>query len=166
MKSRFAILATLALVAAAPSALAQTKAPEAPKKEEAPKEAPAPSVKVEEYAKTLLGAWRQDMADGPVTGHAITTYLEDGKATSVGKCDAGGQKIDVSAKAKWTLEKDKLSIEITESNMPEMMPVGTKMVQTILSLSDKEIRYKDETSGQEVTEKRVKEDKPKPAAAK
>ena len=166
MKPRFAILATLALLATAPSALAQTKAPEAPKKEAAPKEAPAAPVKEEDYAKTLVGAWRQEINEGGAIGHSITTYLDGGKATSVLRVEAGGQKIDVTAKAKWTIEKNKINIEITETTMPEMMPAGAKMVQTILSLSDKEIRYKDETSGKEVTETRVKEEKTKPAAAK
>ncbi|MCW1923935.1 hypothetical protein OKA05_15315 [Luteolibacter arcticus] len=162
MNPRFAILTTLALFAAAPTVIAEPAIPTAPK--EAPKETPAPPVKPEEYAKTLLGSWRSDMKEGPVTGHSITTYLEDGKATSTGNFEAGGQKISVTAKAKWTLEKDKLITEITDSSMPEMMPVGTKIEQTILSLSDKEFRYTQ--SGKELTEKRVKDEKPKAVPAK
>ena len=153
MKSTVCSLALLALVASAPCVFAQAKAPVAPK------EAPAAAVKEADYVKALLGSWRQDVKQGPVSGVGITTYLEGGKAVSVGNFDAGGQKIEVKAKAKWSLEKNKLTIEITESSLPEMMPVGTKMVETILSLTDKEFKYLDETSGEEVTEKRVVLDK-------
>lgn len=153
MKSTVCSLALLALVASAPCVFAQAKAPAAPK------EAPAAAVKEADYAKALLGSWRQDVKQGPVSGVGITTYLEGGKAVSTGNFDAGGQKIEVKAKAKWSLEKNKLTIEITESSLPEMMPVGTKMVETILSLTDKEFKYLDETSGEEVTEKRVVLDK-------
>jgi hypothetical protein len=153
MKSTVFSLTLLAFVASAPCVFAQAKAPAAPK------EAPTAAVKEADYAKALLGSWRQDIKQGPVSGVGITTYLEGGKATSVGNFDAGGQKIEVKAKAKWSLVKNKLTIEITESSLPEMMPVGTKMVETILSLTDKEFKYLDETSGEEVTEKRVVLDK-------
>jgi hypothetical protein len=162
MKSRFAALATLALFAAASPAIAEPAAPAAPK--ETTKEAPAPSVKEEDYAKTLLGSWRNEMNEGPATGHALTTYLEDGKATSSAHFKAGDKELKITAKAKWTLVKNKLTTEITESSMPEMMPVGTKIEQTIVSLSDKEFRYLQE--GKEITEKRVKEEKPKAVPAK
>lgn len=162
MKSRFVTLATLALFAAAPSAFAEPAVPTAPKEEA--KEAPVPSVKPEEYAKTLLGAWRQDYSEGEAKGHAITTYLEGGKATSVAHFEAGDKVLDVTAKAKWALEGNKLTIEITESSMPEMMPVGTKVEQTVLSLSDKEFRY--EQRGKEITEKRVKPETEKAVPAK
>ena len=162
MKSRFLTLATLALFAAAPSAFAEPAVPTAPKEEA--KEAPAPSVKPEEYSKTLLGAWRQEYSEGAAKGHAITTYLEGGKATSVAHFEAGDKVLDVTAKAKWALEGDKLTIEITESSLPEMMPVGTKVEQTILSLSDKEFRY--EQRGKEITEKRVKPETEKAVPAK
>jgi hypothetical protein len=162
MKSRFVALATLALFAAAPSAFAEPAAPAAPK--EPAKEAAAPSVKEEDYAKTLLGSWRNDMTEGPVTGHAITTYEEGGKATSTAHFKAGDKELKVTAKAKWTLDKNKITTEITESSMPEMMPAGTKMEQIIVSLSDKEFTYTQD--GKKITEKRVKEEKPKAAPAK
>jgi hypothetical protein len=153
MKATVCRLTLAALLASAPAVVAQAEAPAAPK------EVPAAAVKEADYAKALLGSWRQDIKQGPVSGVGITTYLEGGKATSVASFEAGGQKIEVSAKATWTVEKDKLTIEITESSMPEMMPVGTKMVETILSLTDKEFKYRDEASGQDVTEKRVVLDK-------
>jgi hypothetical protein len=161
MKSRFATLATLALLAAAPSAIADTSAPPAPKES---KEAPLPSVKPEEFAKTLLGAWRQDIDQGEAKGHAITTYLEDGKATSSAHFEAGDKELNITAKAKWTLEGNKLKVEITESSMPEMMPAGTKIEQTIVSLSEKEFRYVQD--GKEITEKRVKAEPEKAVPAK
>lgn len=153
MKATVCSLTLLALVASAPSVFAQAKAPEAPK------EAPAAAVKEADYAKALIGSWRQDLKEGPVSGVGITTYLADGTASSVGNFDAGDQKIEVKAKARWKLAKNKLTIEITECSLPEMMPVGTRMVETILSLTAKEFRYLDETSGKEVTEKRVVLDK-------
>ena len=156
MKPQLSLLAALSLAAFAPAAFAQTKAPEAPK-DATPREVPGTPVGEADYAKTLLGSWRQEMKEGPMTGHAITTYLEGGKATSVGNFEAGGQKIEIKAKAKWTLEGNKITIEITESSMPDAMPVGAKMTQTILSLSDKEFRYNQD--GQEITETRVKEEK-------
>jgi hypothetical protein len=157
MKPRIAILATLALFTAAPGALAQTKAPEAPK--EVPKEAGAP-VKEADFAKGVLGTWRQEIKQGPMVGHALTTYTEDGKASAVLNMDMQGQKMQVTTKAKWSIEKNKMSVEILECSMPDMMPVGTKITQTIISLTDKEFTYKDETAG----EKRVKTDEKKPAA--
>lgn len=163
MKSRFFIPATLALFAAAPSAFAEVPVPTPPAKEE-PKEAAAPSVKPEEYAKTLLGAWRQDINDGGAKGHAITTYLDEGKATSVAHFEAGDKELNVTAKAKWTLDGTKLTIEITESSMPEMMPPGTKVEQTIVSLSEKEFRYVQ--GGKQITEKRVKPEAEKAVPAK
>jgi hypothetical protein len=162
MKSRFAALAALALFAAVSPARAEPAAPAAPK--EAAKEAAAPSVKEEDYAKTLLGSWRNEMTEGPVTGHADTTYEEGGKVTSTANFKAGDKELKVTAKAKWTLEKNKLTTEILESTMPEMMPVGTKFEQIIVSLSDKEFTYTQD--GKKVTEKRVKEEKPKAAPAK
>ena len=162
MKSRFATWATLALLAAAPSAIADTSAPPAPKEES--KEAALPSVKPEEFAKTLLGAWRQDIDQGGAKGHAITTYLEDGKATSSAHFEAGDKELNITAKAKWTLEGNSLKVEITESSMPEMMPAGTKIEQTIVSLSEKEFRYVQD--GKEITEKRVKPEAEKAVPAK
>ena len=161
MKPRIALLATLSLLAAAPAALAQTKTPEAPK--EAPKEAAGTPVKEADFAKGVLGTWRQEIKQGPMVGHALTTYTEDGKATAVLNMEVQGQKMEVTTKAKWSIEKNKMSVEILECSMPEMMPVGTKLTQTIISLTDKEFTYKDETAGEQITEKRVKPDEKKPA---
>jgi hypothetical protein len=162
MKSRLFIPATLALFAAALPAFAEPTIPTEPK--EAPKEVAAPSVKPEEFTKTLLGAWRQDIDQGEAKGHAITTYLEDGKATSSAHFEAGDKELNITAKAKWTLEGNKLKVEITESSMPEMMPAGTKIEQTIVSLSEKEFRYIQD--GKEITEKRLKAETEKAVPAK
>lgn len=163
MKSRFATLATLALLATVSPSIAEPAAPAAPAKE-ATKKATAPPVKEEDYAKTLLGSWRHEMNDGPVTGHSITTYSEGGKAVSTAHLKAGDKELTITAKAKWTLEKNKITTEIVESTMPEMMPVGTKIEQTIVSLSDEEFTYTQE--GKKLTEKRVKDEKPKAEPAK
>ncbi|WP_035603571.1 hypothetical protein [Haloferula sp. BvORR071] len=162
MKPRLALLASFSFLLAAPAALAQTKAPEAPK--EAPKEAAGTPVKEADYAKGILGTWRQDIKQGPMVGHGLTTYTEDGKASAELNMDVQGQKMQVTMKAKWSIEKNKMSVEIIECSMPEMMPVGTKIAQTIISLTDKEFTYKDETAGEQITEKRVKPEDKKPAA--
>lgn len=161
MKSCSVALAVLALFAG-PSAFAEPAAP-TPAKEEA-KEAPAPSVKPEEYTKALLGTWRNEIREESYKGHTLTTYLENGTATSFAHLEAGDKGLDITAKAKWTLEGSKLTVEVTESSLPEMMPVGTKIEQTIVSLSEKEFRYKQ--SGKEVTEKRVKPETEKAVPAK
>jgi hypothetical protein len=165
MKPHLSLFAILSLAVVAPTAFAQTKAPEAPK--EAPKVAPAAlagtPVKEADYAKGLLGVWKQDIKQGAVTGEGITTYLEGGKATSVATLEGGGKKIEIKASAKWSLEKDKLTVEITESSVPQMMPVGAKITQTIIALTDKEFKYKEDKTGQEITETRVKAEEKKPA---
>lgn len=164
MKPQLSVLAILALAAALPSALAQSKAAEAPK--EAPKEAPAATagtpVKEADYAKGLIGTWRQEMKEGPMVGHGITVYSADGTATNVMTMNVQGQKMEIKLKVKWTLDKSKLTVSVTESSSPQI-PVGAKISQTITSLTDKELRYKDDESGKEVTETRVKDEK-KPAA--
>ncbi len=162
MKSHLSILAILSL-AAAPLAMAQTKAPEAPK--EAPKAAPAGALKEEGYAKGLLGTWRQEIKEGPMSGFGITTYTADGKATNVITMEVQGKKMEITLKAKWSLEKSKLNVEVVESSSPQI-PVGAKISQTIISLTDKEFRYTDDESGKEVTETRVKEEAKKDEAKK
>jgi len=162
MNTRFLTLATLALFTSAPLAMADGSAPPVPK--ETSKEAPAPPVKEEDYAKTLVGTWRQEIKEGPINGYSTTTYFADGTATSSAEIDSGGKKISVSSKAKWTVEKNKLTAEIVESSMPQMIPAGTKVTQTIVSLSENEIRYTQ--SGKEITEKRVKPETEKAAPAK
>lgn len=167
MKSHLSILAILSL-AAAPLAKAQTKAPEAPK--EATKEAPAGALKEEDYAKGLLGTWRQEIKEGPMSGYGITTYTADGKATNVMTMEAKGpdgkaHKMEITLKVKWSLEKSKLNVEVLESSAPQI-PVGAKISQTIVSLTDKELRYKDDDSGKEITETRVKDEAKKDEAKK
>jgi len=157
MKSRVITLATLALIAAAVPVIADDAAPQVTK--ETAQQTAAPSVKEEDFAKTLLGSWRLDMSQGQAKGHSITTYLADGKATSTGHFEAGDKEMNVVAKATWTLEKDQLVVVVTESSMPEVMPPGTKITQTIVSLNDKEFSYIQE--GKQMTEKRVKEEAPK-----
>ena len=158
MKSRFVTLATLALIAAASLAIADDSTP--PVTKEAAQKDAAPSVKEEDFAKTLLGSWRHDMNEGDAKGHTITTYLADGKATSTAHFEAEDKELNLTVKAKWTLEKDQLVVEVTESSLPDALPPGTKITQTIVSLSDKEFCYIQD--GKQITEKRVKEEKPKP----
>ncbi|MEK7953916.1 hypothetical protein [Luteolibacter soli] len=158
MNPSFVLPVALALFAAALPAIADDSPPPAPK--EVPAKPSAPSVKPELYAKALLGSWRHEMKQGEADGYSVTTYLEGGKSTSIAHIVAGDKQLNITAKAKWTLEKDKLTSEITEFSMPELLPPGTKITQTIISLSETEFRYLQD--GKEVTERRVKLIKPSP----
>jgi len=154
MKTTYCALAGLALLVSAPASFAQAKAPEAPPA--------AKSVNEEGYAKTILGSWKLEMKEGPVVGQAISTYEKDGTCTTAGSFTAEGQKLEAKAKGKWTIVKDKITIEVTESSAPEMIPVGQKSTDTILSLTDKEYRYRN-ASGEEMKETRVVVEKAKAA---
>ena len=160
----------LSLLLAVPALRAQEEAAAAPTAEEQAAEEKAAA----HYRKLLVGTWKFEIKQEGMQAAGLTTYRPDGTSESKGQFDVGGQKIDFSAEAKWSVKGNKLSFLVTKTSDAESMPVGLKWTETIVRINDKEFRYLDD-EGHEQVEKRVVEEnkeakdevkKPEPAEQK
>ena len=83
-----------------------------------------------------------------------TEYRKDHTFSGKGTVEVAGRVIETGVEGTWKIEGDVLSFKVTQSKTPEMLPVGSVGSDTILKLTRKEFRYRDQ-DGDEFTAVRV-----------
>jgi hypothetical protein len=106
----------------------------------APAKGPAEEKVADDLQAKLLGSWRFKRNDGGVSADGITIYKNDGTWISKGTLVLDDEKMDCETAGKWKLDGKKLSFEVTKSNLPDLMEVGMKWTETVLSITDTEFR--------------------------
>ena len=117
-------------------------------------EVSATPVSAEQMAQWLPGQWWFDFAEDDVQMRGVTEYSSDGKVTYTGIVIADDQKVEMKLVGKWQINGHYLKVEITESNVPEMMPVGLVNQDVIVAIDAEKFSYQN-PAGQEFTEKRL-----------
>jgi hypothetical protein len=117
-----------------------------------------------EAMRVLTGEWKEP-PEPPVVS-ASTTYKADGTLSGSATFTMPAGKITIIVDGKWRVEHGVIIEEVTRSSHPQFVPVGAITHDTLLSLTDKECRYRTE-DGKEVTSTRAAAtEKPAPATAK
>lgn len=124
-----------------------------PKPAKPPVVPPAAALAVTQEA--LVGTWYLDMEMGGARVQGVTEYKANGTLQGRARVAIEDESIDLTVKGTWKLDGTTLSTTVTESNNPEMMPVGEVSEDEILELSASILRYRDE-DGQVITETRQK----------
>lgn len=108
-----------------------------------PKEvAPAPGQKVVKEA--LIGKWHLDTEVGGVRVKAVTEYKADGTFESDATVVMDGETSKMAVKGTWKFDGTKLVTAVTESDTPDLLPVGEGSKDEILELSETILSYRDE----------------------
>ena len=107
---------------------------------------PVPPAKpVPAFAKTdLVGTWHLDMALGETIVKGRTEYGADGTMRGNATIVLEDDTIELTLKGTWEIDGTTLITTITESNNPELMPVGDVSKDEILELTPSTLRYRDE----------------------
>ena len=112
------------------------------------------------YKSQIVGKWKLKQNDPSVKVEGYNEYLSNGMARSTALIlFTDGPKYELDILGKWSITDNKLHLEITKSNLPDLMPVGTKWTETIISLNAKELKTKDDIDGEEETLIRVNQTK-------
>lgn len=104
----------------------------------------------DDYAALIIGKWQTE--DG-----GYDEYFKDGTV----RCSPsymyfpGRGNILLEAAATWEIHHNKMKLTITESSMPDMIPVGSSWTETIISIDRKEMHIIDDSFGTEETLKRM-----------
>lgn len=108
-----------------------------------PKEvAPAPGAGVVKEA--LIGKWHLDTEVGGVRVKAVTEYKADGTFQSDATVVMDGETTKMAVKGTWKFDGTKLVTTVTDSDTPDLLPVGEVSKDEILELSETILSYRDE----------------------
>lgn len=105
----------------------------------------------------LPGTWKFQYVN-PEPRFEITgtsTYLANGTARYKGDLAVQGQSVPLEFAATWRVSGNTMETVITESSMPQIVPVGTRSTDTILELTPTVFRYTDDEEGMTLTETRI-----------
>ena len=81
--------------------------------------------------------------------HAISriaafAFKRDGTFSSYGVFNRGNEKIRIEVRGKWRVKGGILIEELTASDHPDLAPVGLVTRDTLLAVTNKEYRFRDE----------------------
>ncbi len=113
-----------------------------------------------EYAKQLIGLWRESFEFKELTVDAKTVYYPNGKYSMFGNVSSEGKSLVIVLGGDWKVEGKLLSYNIKSSNKPEWFPIGLSAVSEIISIDDKKMVYKDIGSNKQRTIYRDKGEQP------
>ena len=82
--------------------------------------------------------------DNSVTG--VYTYQRDGKLIAEGMYSMNGRQIPIKLSGGWEIKDRTLVSTIKETNVPEMLPVGTVTKDRILEIEEAGFRYYNDDS--------------------
>ena len=105
-------------------------------------------------ARRLIGSWETTFSQNGVKVSGIETYFPDGTSTLAGTITIGGQTSAVSGSAIWKIEAKKLKERITQSSIPDILPVGKTIADDIIKLTGDECITRD-SDGDLETRRRV-----------
>jgi len=113
----------------------------------------------EEITKLLVGKWTVDEGDGVKEPKIKGTmnYKKDGTVDAEATIDAGKQTFKISLSGTWKVKEGVLISTVTKTNAPELIKEGHVSKDTVVSIDDKEFKYKEEKSEKLKVEKRMKE---------
>jgi hypothetical protein len=100
---------------------------------------PPASAADRELERKIAGAWRATMTDDDVTISGEFTYSPDGKAEMIGVVQVKTVTTPMSWSTTWSVRDNKLIEKITESSMPEALPVGEITEDRIVRVNDEEL---------------------------
>lgn len=92
----------------------------------------------------LIGKWHLNMEVDGVRVKAVTDYKAGGNFQSHATVVMDGDSTEVAVKGTWKFDETTLVTTVTESNSPDMLPVGEVSKDEILELSANTLRYRDE----------------------
>lgn len=95
-----------------------------------------------EATRLLQGDWTRPPKGALLS--AFFTFKPDGTFSSHSTFLAGGGKITIETDGKWRVEKGILIEEVTRSSHPNLAPAGLATRDTLLSVTEKEYRYRTE----------------------
>jgi hypothetical protein len=111
-----------------------------------------------EISKLLVGKW--SIEEGGDKGPKIKgteNYKKDGIVEAEATVDDGkNAPLKISLSGTWKVMDGVIVTKVTKSNVPDLIPEGHVSKDTVISIDDKEIKYKSE-GGQEKTHKRLKD---------
>lgn len=109
------------------------------------KPAEAPPVSAPGIVKeSLVGNWHLDMEVDEVRVKAVTEYKAGGTFQSHATVVMDGESNEMVVKGTWKLDGNTLTTTITESDSPDLLPVGEVSKDEVLELSATVLRYRDE----------------------
>lgn len=93
-----------------------------------------------EATRLLVGSW----VSGEPRAPGGTTFKADGTFTSDGTFATRNGPITIKVEGKWHVKDGILIEELTRSSHPNIVPVGLTTRDTLLSVTEKEYRYRTE----------------------
>lgn len=96
-----------------------------------------------EVAKLLVGSW-DCRGESAAAKECSFTFRADGTFSSRGVFHVGSRESRIEAEGKWKVEDSVLVEKLTTSSDPTTVPVGLITRDTVLSITKKEFRFKNE----------------------
>jgi hypothetical protein len=112
----------------------------------------------EEVNKLLVGKWIVDEGDGqkePKIKGSVT-YKKDGTVEVEATLDFGKESLKIILEGTWKVKDGVITATVTKTSHPELIKEGHVSKDKLISVSDKELKYKDEM-GKEKLHKRMKD---------
>ena len=107
-----------------------------------------------EFRSQLPGRWHFSHSNDGVTISGTSTYSEDGHVTYEGTISVGEEVLPLFMEGDWNIKGDKFSVKITRSSLPEVFPVDSVQVDTVITIDETSYMYVG-SSGTQYTEKRL-----------
>ena len=107
---------------------------------------PAPDA--ERIRRLLPGLWQADQVQEALSVRATSEYRRDGFVVYAGRITGPGVDLSYRVRSRWAVEGDALVTEIVESDQPQLLPVGSRKRDTVLSIDARRFRYRDEQGGE------------------
>ena len=98
------------------------------------------------YSQKILGHWKWEMTEGDNSVTGVYTYQRDGKLIAEGMYSMNGRQIPIKLSGGWEIKDRTLVSTIKETNVPEMLPVGTVTKDRILEIEEAGFRYYNDDS--------------------
>jgi len=112
----------------------------------------------EDINKLLVGKWIIDEGDGekePKIKGSVT-YKKDNKVELEATLDFGKDSLKIFLEGTWKVKDGVIIATVTKTSHPELIKEGHVSKDKLISVTDKELKYKDEM-GKEKLHKRMKD---------
>ncbi len=114
------------------------------------------SEKDQELFDNIVGVWWSKTSNGTIEIEATEDCRSDGTIITNGDVYSNGELIEqYQIKSTWKIEGGYSLVEVTESSNPKVVAVGTKIIDRIISVDEKEFTY-EAADGRQQTLMRVK----------
>ena len=107
-----------------------------------------------QLSQLIIGKWKYERREGGLEVKGTSTYTTAGKVMIKAKMRVADRKINIDAEGNWFIENGILVTTVTKTNIPEIMPNGSILKDTIIKLDNKIFKYSNE-KGEVTTEFKV-----------